>query len=337
MVLTCHIIFIYPNINKPSPNASNAIMARTDTAAIDTSPTINIYQEESPLPVETFADQAPNADRETDLQIPDAEQISPSNQDIPNEYQSALSKANDYSNVMYMSKAAIYDQLTSEYGENFSPEAAQYAIENIVADWNSNALEKAKNYSDTMYMSKAAIYDQLISDYGEKFTPEESQYAIENLVTDYNFNALQKAIDYQNTMNMSPEAIRDQLSSDYGERFTLEQANYAVANLSPEYNQENSSTLYAIPVEQGISSTNYIAENPVSNADIQNNSEYNATTVIEPDTQVSTPIGTMVWLSETGSKYHNKNDCGNMNPDKAYQISLDEAKRKGIEPCKKCF
>ena len=45
----------------------------------------------------------------------------------------------------------------------------------------------------------------------------------------------------------------------------------------------------------------------------------------------------MVWISETGSKYHNKNNCGRMNPDKAYQMSEEDAKKKGYEPCKKCY
>ena len=49
----------------------------------------------------------------------------------------ALLKANDYSNTMYMSKAAIYDQLISEYGERFTPEEAQYAVDNMTADWNA--------------------------------------------------------------------------------------------------------------------------------------------------------------------------------------------------------
>ena len=61
---------------------------------------------------------------------------------IPTEYKSALKKAESYSNMMHMSKQGIYDQLTSEYGEKFSPEAAQYAIDNMQADWNANALEK---------------------------------------------------------------------------------------------------------------------------------------------------------------------------------------------------
>lgn len=100
---------------------------------------------------------------------------------VPKEYQNALEKAKTYSDTMNMSKAGVYDQLTSEYGEKFSKEAAQYAIDNLDADWKANALAKAKTYQDTMSMSKNAIYDQLTSEYGEKFTKEEAQYAIDNL------------------------------------------------------------------------------------------------------------------------------------------------------------
>ena len=35
---------------------------------------------------------------------------------------------------MHMSKTAIYEQLVSEYGEEFTEEEAQYAIDNIEAD-----------------------------------------------------------------------------------------------------------------------------------------------------------------------------------------------------------
>ncbi len=150
---------------------------------------------------------------------------------IPTEYKSALNCVDTYSNIMHMSKAGIYDQLTSEYGDQFSAEAAQYAIDNVGANWNENALAKAKNYSDTMYMSKQGIYDQLISEYGEKFSPEEAQYAIDNVVADWNENALQKAKDYQESMDMSPAAIREQLVSEYGERFTQEEADYAINHL----------------------------------------------------------------------------------------------------------
>lgn len=44
--------------------------------------------------------------------------------------------------------------------------------------------------------------------------------------------------------------------------------------------------------------------------------------------------GTMVWLSETGTKYHSYSSCGNMNPAKARQVSESSAKTQGYQPCK---
>lgn len=46
--------------------------------------------------------------------------------------------------------------------------------------------------------------------------------------------------------------------------------------------------------------------------------------------------GGMVWLSANGSKYHSRNNCGNMNPDKAEKVPLEEAQRRGKSRCKKC-
>lgn len=101
--------------------------------------------------------------------------------DVPVEFASAFKKAEIYSDTMHMSKEGIYDQLISEYGEKFSAEAAQYAIDNINADWNNNALEKAKIYQNDMAMSPSAIEDQLKSEHGEKFTAEEASYAVGHL------------------------------------------------------------------------------------------------------------------------------------------------------------
>lgn len=100
---------------------------------------------------------------------------------VPIEYKSALSQANSYSNTLHLSKKGVYDQLVSEYGGQFTSQAAQYAIDNLQVDWNANALKSAKSYQDTLKMSPAAIRDQLISDYGGKFTPAEADYAIANL------------------------------------------------------------------------------------------------------------------------------------------------------------
>ena len=48
-------------------------------------------------------------------------------------------------------------------------------------------------------------------------------------------------------------------------------------------------------------------------------------------------VGGMVWLSETGSKYHSIPDCGNMNPNKARQVSRSSAEAQGYDACSKCW
>lgn len=185
-----------------------------ETESVDTEVTPEGIQEETPESVESV----------------DVVETEPTDDNAPSEHKSALKKAYAYSESMHMSKAGIYNQLTSEYGEKFSAEAAQYAIDTMDVDWNANALEKAKYYSELMHMSKAGIYDQLTSEYGERFTADEAQYAIDNIEADWNANALETAKSYQE-MDMSPEAIRDHLSSEYGEKFTQEEADYAVYNL----------------------------------------------------------------------------------------------------------
>lgn len=163
--------------------------------------------------------------------VDETKPVTETEENVSTEFKNALVKAEQYASLMHMSKQAIYDQLTSEYGENFPEDAAQYAIDKIEWDWNANALAKAEDYSDTMHMSKEGIYDQLTSEYGERFTKKQAQYAVDNLDADWNENALKKAQDYQETMNMSKSAIYDQLISDYGEKFTSDQAQYAVDHL----------------------------------------------------------------------------------------------------------
>lgn len=99
---------------------------------------------------------------------------------VPREYKSALNSADTYANTMHMSKAGLYEQLTADAGEKFSPEAAQYAVDNVKTDWNKNALESAKSYQK-MDMSPESIREQLTADAGEKFTQEQADYAVANL------------------------------------------------------------------------------------------------------------------------------------------------------------
>ncbi|KWZ77453.1 hypothetical protein HMPREF3200_01446 [Anaerococcus tetradius] len=71
--------------------------------------------------------------------------------------------------------------MTSEAGDKYPAEAAQYAIDNVKVDYKEQALKAAKNYLDMMPMSDEELKQQLTSDAGDKYTEEEAQYAIDNL------------------------------------------------------------------------------------------------------------------------------------------------------------
>ena len=43
---------------------------------------------------------------------------------------------------------------------------------------------------------------------------------------------------------------------------------------------------------------------------------------------------TMVWIPKSGSKYHSRPGCSNM--DNPSEVPVSEAERRGFTPCKKC-
>ena len=47
------------------------------------------------------------------------------------------------------------------------------------------------------------------------------------------------------------------------------------------------------------------------------------------------PDTVMVWITTTSTRYHSRNDCGNMNPEKARQVTLEYAVTR-YKPCSKC-
>ena len=57
----------------------------------------------------------------------------------------------------------------------------------------------------------------------------------------------------------------------------------------------------------------------------------------EPQPQTDPNAGILVWKSATGKKYHSINDCGNMNPNKATQMTKAEAEALGLGQCSKCW
>lgn len=121
------------------------------------------------------------SENESEAEVEQEPEKEPEEDTVSREFKSALTKAELYANTMYMSKKGVYNQLVSEHGEGFPEDAAQYAIDNVQADWKENALNKATTYANEMAMSDSAVYDQLVSTHGEQFTEDEAQYAVDNL------------------------------------------------------------------------------------------------------------------------------------------------------------
>lgn len=124
----------------------------------------------------------PNDNQPTETEeTSENEEVESTENDVPREYENALASAQNYVDIMPFSEKGLYQQLTSEAGDQYPEEAAQYAIENVEVDYNEEALEAAENYQDTFPMSDAELFNQLTSEAGDQFTNEQAQYAIDNL------------------------------------------------------------------------------------------------------------------------------------------------------------
>lgn len=110
----------------PKPTATTQIA--------DPAPSVEAEPAAIEEPVEdAVADEAPEEkpveEAPVEEEAPVAEEEAESS--VPAEYTSALTSAETYSDMMHMSKGGIFDQLTSEYGGQFTEDAAQYAIDHL--------------------------------------------------------------------------------------------------------------------------------------------------------------------------------------------------------------
>lgn len=96
-------------------------------------------------------------------------------EELPVEYAKALSSAKKYLKVSSFSKNKLKNQLLYE---KFSEEAANYAVDNITADWHENAIKSAEKYLKLSDFSKERLYDQLIHD---EYTEDEAKEAVEKV------------------------------------------------------------------------------------------------------------------------------------------------------------
>jgi hypothetical protein len=93
--------------------------------------------------------------------------------------QQAVDAAQNYLSLgSGFSQYSLLKQLTSSYGSGFSQADAQFAINYLNPDWNTQAVEAAQGYMQMGGFSAASLTQQLTSSYGNGFTPAQAAYAV---------------------------------------------------------------------------------------------------------------------------------------------------------------
>lgn len=173
-----HNYFIHRLVNELDLRMIERTMPTLDRASFDVIPTLGkgecvVTGTAFSLPVFTVVDWVESDPRPHSDDLVLTDQLW-----IKDEYKFALEKAEACSYAENISKRGMYNWLTSE-PDSVGSEAAQYAVDNMKADWNANALEMAKS-DQQEGMSHEEIYLHLTSD-EEGFTEEEAEYAISHL------------------------------------------------------------------------------------------------------------------------------------------------------------
>jgi len=92
--------------------------------------------------------------------------------------QQAIDSAESYlAEGQGFSKAGLYQQLHSKYGEGFSAQLARFAVNHIKVNWFRQAVLSARSYMQTEPgWSYSGLVQQLDSPYGAQFTPHQAAY-----------------------------------------------------------------------------------------------------------------------------------------------------------------
>lgn len=98
---------------------------------------------------------------------------------------SAVRSAQSYLSHSGFSRAGLINQLTSEYGEAFAPEDAEFGVAHLEqsgqVDWNQEAVQSAESYLRSSGFSRQGLFRQLTSQYGERFTADQANFALDTV------------------------------------------------------------------------------------------------------------------------------------------------------------
>lgn len=145
----------------------------------------------------------------------------------------ALIYAEERLETQHFSESELLEDLTSEYGEVYSQNAAEYAVENVDVDWNEEALEAAESYVEHSHFSYDGLHHQLTAESADNYTDEQARYAVDNVDADWYAEAVEAAEAYWNldTIEMDAERLRNLLTDDNVGRYTDDQVDRAMEEL----------------------------------------------------------------------------------------------------------
>ena len=82
----------------------------------------------------------------------------------------------------------------------------------------------------------------------------------------------------------------------------------------------------------GTSSTKYADGKSVFSVEVKKSAE-----PLESEEELSLTQEDAVYITASGTRFHIKNDRGQMDPQNAQQVTVKQALSKGLTPCKRCL
>ena len=101
---------------------------------------------------------------------------SPASGNLTAAQRNAVRSANSYLRMSGFSRQGLIDQLSSEFGDNYSVGDATVAVNSLSTDWNAQAARSAVSYLALSGFSCQGLIDQLSSESGNKYTVEQATY-----------------------------------------------------------------------------------------------------------------------------------------------------------------
>ena len=88
----------------------------------------------------------------------------------------AVESAQSYLEFSGFSRQGLIDQLSSEFGDQYSIDEATRAVDSLVVDWNTEAADSARSYLESSGFSCQGLIDQLSSEFGDQYTVEQATF-----------------------------------------------------------------------------------------------------------------------------------------------------------------